>query len=279
LSLDERRRLTHTAVVGVITRIAVGAIAVALSSGAFAADAAPICPDRPGKGTGTCTVPAGHFQVETGLIDWTHDKSGGVSSDYTVLGATLFKYGIGSRADIELGIVPFETLRVKAGGLSDKVSGIGDMVARAKLQLTGDDSPLQLALDPFVKIPTAKHDLGNRKVEAGLTVPVAVPLGGAFSLSSAPEIDWRADADGHGHHAAMAQLIDLGIAASSRLSLTAELWGQWDWNPGVTIKQYSVDGAVAYLVGNSAQLDAGANLGLNSMTPDIELYSGLSVRF
>ena len=239
----------------------------------------PICPDRPAKGTGTCTVPAGHVQVETGLIDWTHDKTGGVASDYSVIGATLIKYGISGRADIELGFVPFETLRVEAGGTSERVSGIGDMVARTKVRLTNDNAPVQVAIDPFVKIPTAKHELGNRKVEGGITIPLSMALGGPFSLASAPEIDWRSDADGHGYHPAMVQLIDLGIAIGPHLSFTAELWGQWDWNPGTTVKQFSADGAVAYLLGDNVQLDAGANLGLNRQTPDLELYSGVSMRF
>ena len=44
------------------------------------AAADPICPDRPGKGTATCTVPKGHWQVETGLIDWTRDRAGGFAA-------------------------------------------------------------------------------------------------------------------------------------------------------------------------------------------------------
>jgi len=257
----------------------IAALALGLAGAAEAADLDPICPDRPAKGTGTCTVPAGHAQVETGLVDWTHDRTGGLTGDYTVIGATLLKYGISSRADIELGFVPHETLRLKSGDFHERSSGIGDTVVRTKVRLTNDSSPVQIAIDPYVKIPTAKHDLGNRKVEAGLTVPLALSLGGPFSLASAPEIDLRSDVDGHGYHPAMTQLIDLGIAASPRLSFTVELWGQWDWNPGTTVKQFSADAAVAYLLSHNAQIDAGANFGLNRQTPDLELYSGVSVRF
>jgi hypothetical protein len=32
-------------------------------------------------------------------------------------------------------------------------------------------------------------------------------------------------------------------------------------------------------VSNDVQLDAGANFGLNHQTPDVELYTGLCVRF
>jgi len=263
--------------VGLIARFTIAAIAAALSSAA-AADDAPICPDRPSKGTGTCTVPAGHWQIETGLVDWAHGKTDGATSDFVALGATLIKYGVSDRADVELGIVPFQTMRVRGGGVSSRVSGFGDLVVRSKIRLT--DAKVSVALDPFVKVPTAKHGLGDGKVEAGMTVPVGVSLAnGPLSLAIAPELDWRADADGQGHHAAMIQLIDLGIAASSRLSLTAELWRQWDWDPAGTGKQVSADAAVAYLISNSLQLDGGANVGLNRETPDLELYAGVSTRF
>src|SRR6185295_12231400 len=182
-------------------------------------------------------------------------------------------------ADVELGIVPFETMRLHAAGFSDRVSGFGDLLLRSKLRLTGDNATVSVAVDPFLTIPTAKRGVGDGKIEAGLTLPVGLSLGGPLSLEIAPELDWRANADGHGHHAAMIQLIGLGVAASPQLSLTAELWSQWDWDPAGTGKQASADGAVAYLVGNSVQLDAGANLGLNRQTPDVEVYAGVSKRF
>jgi hypothetical protein len=250
--------------------IVAGAVAVP----AAAADA-PICPDRPSKGTGTCTVPAGDWQVEIALVDWTRDHSGGTSSDFTTIGASLIKYGLSDRADVELGVVPYE--RASADGA--RSSGFGDLVVRTKVRVTGGDAAIQIAVDPFVKLPTAKHDLGNGQIEAGIVVPVGVALGGPLSLGFAPEIDWRADGEGHGRHAAMVQLIDLGLAASDRLSLTAELWAQWDWDPAGAGRQVSADGAAAYLVGDNVQLDAGANFGLNRETPDIELYSGVSARF
>lgn len=246
---------------------------------AEAADNAPVCPDRPTKGTGTCTVPAGHWQIETALIDWSHDESDGVRSDFTTFGASVLKLGISGNADVELGFIPYEISSVRGPGFRERDSGIGDMLVRTKVRLTGDNAPVQAALDPFVKIPTASHELGNGKIEAGVTVPLGISLGGPLSLASAPELDWRADGDGQGHHAAMIQLIDLGVAASSKLSLTAELWGQWDWDPAGTTRQYSADGAVAYVVNNDLQLDAGANFGLNRVTPDVELYAGVSKRF
>ena len=51
------------------------------------------------------------------------------------------------------------------------------------------------------------------------------------------------------------------------------------WDPSGTIREASADGVVAYLLNNDLQLDAGANIGLNRATPDVELYGGVSVRF
>jgi hypothetical protein len=146
--------------------------------------------------------------------------------------------------------------------------------------VTAADAGFQLALSPFVKVPTAKHSLGNGKWEAGFVLPIqyAIP-GSRLGLSATREIDWSADGDGKGHHATMVQVADLSWQATPRLNLTAEIWGQWDWDPAGTTQQKSADGAVAYLVNNSLQLDAGFNVGLNRATPDIDVYVGIARQF
>jgi hypothetical protein len=251
-----------------------------LSSAALAADEQPICPDRPSKSTGPCTVPEGRWQIETGLIDWSTDKSDGVRTDQIVWGNTAIKYGVGSKADVELWVTPLETLSIRGGGVHEHHSSFGDMLVRVKYELTPDSAPVQVALDPFVKIPTANHQLGNGKVEGGLLVPVQVALGkSGVSLSLDPELDLLADDDGHGRHLSMIQVFNLGGSLTDRINVSAELWGQWNWDPAGTQKQYSADAAFAYLPNKNLQLDAGANFGLNRNTPDIELYTGVSVRF
>ncbi|NWM25056.1 transporter, partial [Escherichia coli] len=42
---------------------------------AQAQDLRPLCPDRPGLDTPACTVDQGHFIVESGLVDWSLDRS------------------------------------------------------------------------------------------------------------------------------------------------------------------------------------------------------------
>lgn len=244
------------------------------------ADEQPICPDRPSKSTGPCTVPAGRWQVETGLIDWSSSSSAGVATQTTMLGSTGIKYGISSNADLELWLTPLETLSVHGGGTDEHHSSFGDTLVRVKYEMTKDGAPVQIAVDPFVKIPTANHQLGNGRVEGGVLVPIQISLGKSpFSISLDPELDLLADQDENGHHAAMIQLVNLGWQANKKLNLTTEIWAQWNWDPAGTNKQASWDGSIAYLVSKDLQLDAGANFGLNKQTADVELYTGVSVRF
>jgi hypothetical protein len=225
-------------------------------------------------------VPAGKWQIETGLVDWSRDTSAGVTTDSITWGNTAIKYGVSSNTDIELWVTPLETLSIHGGGAHEHHSSFGDTLLRVKYELTPDSAPVQVALDPFVKLPTANHWLGNGKVEGGLLAPVQITLGkSGLTLALDPELDLLADQDGHGHHVAMSQVFNLGGSINDKLNVSAELWGQWDWDPAGSGRQYSADVAFAYLPKKNLQLDWGANFGLNKQTPGIELYTGVSVRF
>ena len=149
----------------------------AVSTAAAAADDEAICTDRPSRATGTCTTPRGRIQIETGLVDWTRYRAGGIRTDLTAWGGSLIKYGLSAKADVEIGVTPLVELRVRGQGIHERDSSFGDTLLRVKYQLTQDEAPVQIALDPFVKLPTADRRLGNRKVEGGVTVPVQIPIG------------------------------------------------------------------------------------------------------
>jgi hypothetical protein len=278
-SLDDPARALQTAVMRGRNRIIAGLLLCAATSAA-AADEQPICPDRPSKSTGPCTVPDGRWQVETGLIDWSRSTSDGVTTDAFAWGNTAIKFGISGNADVELWLTPLETLSIDGSGVHEHHSSFGDMLVRVKYELTPNNAPIQVALDPFVKIPTANHQLGNGKLEGGVLIPVQVSLGKTgLTLSLDPELDVLADQERGGHHVATTQVLNLGTAINDKLNVSAELWGMWDWDPAGTGRQYSADVAFAYLPNKNLQLDWGANFGLNKQTPDVELYTGVSFRF
>jgi hypothetical protein len=256
-------------------------VSSALSSAATAAAADyPICAARPGKATPPCTVPAGHFQLETGLVDWSVQKDVGLRESAIVIGETTFKYGLTDRSDIEVDVTPWQRATSSGPGGHFSASGFGDITVAYKQQLAQTAAPVKIALQPFVKLPTAKHSIGNGKWEGGALLPVQFSIGKSpLSVGLTPEVDWTADADGHGHHAGMAQVVSLGWQVTDKFSVSTDLWGQWDWDPAGTVRQASLDGSAAYLVSNNVQLDAGANFGLNRATPDVEIYAGVSKRF
>jgi Putative MetA-pathway of phenol degradation len=264
-------------------RMRAGALLILLGTAATpvaAAEQSPICADRPGKATATCTVPAGRWQVETGFADWTLQKDGGERDTSLALGETTLKYGLTDSSNIEVDVTPWQRVASRAGAIHDSASGFGDLNVLFKQRLTSDDALVQVSALPFVKIPTAKHALGNGKWEGGLLIPIGYSIRQSpWSIGLTPEIDWAADGDGHGHHAAMAQVASIGWQASEKLNLSAEIWGAWDWDPAGTTRQASADGALAILLSNEVQIDAGANFGLNRVTPDVELYTGVAVRF
>ncbi len=247
---------------------------------ALAAQSPTMCADRPGKASPTCTVPAGHAQVEVGLADWTLAQGGGARDATLALGQVTVKYGLTDQSQVAVAVTPWERVTSRSGGATDRSSGFGDLVVDYRQRLTSAGGPMQIAASPFVKVPTAKRPLGNRQWEGGLAVPIeyAIPKS-TLAIAVTPELDWAADADQHGHHARASGVVALGWQATAKLNLSAELWGQWDWDPAGTERQVSADVAAAYLSSQRIQLDVGANVGLNRATPDADLYLGVAVLF
>lgn len=242
-----------------------------------AANEAPICTDRPTKANAVCTVPKGSFQLETTALGWTLTKAGGAKSRTFSVGSSLLKYGLTDRSDMQLGFTPY--VRIRNSGSSENQSGVGDITVRYKHRVSAGESPVQVDLLPFVKIPAAKQGIGNRKLEGGLAVPISFGLGGGVTATLGPELDLLADGDGHGRHLALVNLVNLSAPIAARLTLIGELWSNLNFDPSGTLKQASADAAVAYALSPSVQLDAGVNAGLTPDTPEVEIYAGVSLRF
>jgi hypothetical protein len=259
------------------TLAAILALAAAQAAPARADDGPkPICADRPTKGTSPCTVDPGHWQIESDAADYTHDRSGGVTTDTGVIASTNFKYGVTDRLDMELNLTPLQTQSVSGQG---SASGIGDTVARAKIALIQGNNAVSLL--PFVKLPTARRSLGNGEVEGGLVIPVALTLPAGMTLTLDPEVDALKNSAGQGRHAAYVMAAGLSRALSSTFTGSVELWGSQNEEPTGRVRQASFDLGLAWIPAKTQtlQLDGGLNLGLNSATPHAQVYVGVSRRF
>ena len=243
-------------------------------------DVPALCTDRPTKATSACTVPKGMVQIESDLINFSRLEVGGVRVDTILYTSPTIKYGIGDSTDIEAAITPYETIRVHGAGLgSASIGGVGDLYLKVKQRLTATDANNQFALLPYIKIPTAKLGIGNRKVEGGLIGTGQFGLGNGFTLTASPEIDLLSDGDLHGRHVQFVGALNLGKALTSNVSASVELWTAQNFDPSGTVHQYSIDGGLAWVAKPNLQFDAGANFGLNQQTPDVQVYVGVSTRF
>lgn len=240
---------------------------------------APLCTDRPTKSNNACTVPAGHVQIEAEAANWSRLDDGRTRVDVLAYAAPTLKLGLDASTDVQLALTPYLEARTRTAAGVDRIGGFGDTVLRMKRRLTDPDARLQVAAIPFVKAPTARRGLGNRAWEGGVSLPIQYALPGGFGLTVMPELDLLRDADGRGDHAQFVGTLNLGRALSPTLGVAAELWTAQNFDPAGTVRQYSADVAATWLVRPLLQLDAGANIGLNRATPDVQLYLGASTRF
>jgi hypothetical protein len=237
--------------------------------------------DRPTKANVPYTVDAGHFQYETDLVSVTHQVVGSVRTNTILAPNPTFKVGVTNNADLEVN-VPFAGVRTfgSSNVPSSTQWGIGDTLARAKINLWGNDSgDSAAALIPFVKAPSAPIGIGNGAVEEGLIAPLALNLPNSFLLLLVPEVDALKNSADNGRHGNFIFDVNLSREVVKNVTVYVELWSDYNNDPLQKTTQMSFDTAVQWLVNPSVQLDVGANFGLTSATPAVQVYAGLSQRF
>jgi hypothetical protein len=243
---------------------------------AHAGDLRDLCAQRPGKATPPCILDAGHTQIETGLADAVFQRHGGQHQDTYTFGASELRVGVTARVELEAAWAPLIVNTVRGGA---RTTGSGDATLAVLAALTAPDGKgAAVSLQGFVTAPTATHGLGAGGWTGGVRLPAAIPLADGLSLGLTPEIDMLRDAAGGGTHLALVGVASLG-RTFGKTSLDAELWGSADDDPAGRTYQATFDLTAALAVGDNAQLDAGANFGLNHATPDVEVYVGVSRRF
>lgn len=248
------------------------------------ADLRALCTDRPSKSASPCTVDAGHFQIESDVFNFTGDTFGGATTDTWLITNPTLKLGLTNTVDVEFSLAPWEVITVRdhTTGATARAQGVGDLYAKVKWSLLGDDGGnVGFALAPFIKIPTANHQIGNGAVEGGVVALASFTLPNGWSLNFDPEIDALLDAADGSRHANAQASLSLNHALSKQVTGTVELWGDANFDPTGTATQSSFDLGLAWIPAKypTFQLDGGVNLGLNRATPGVQTYVGVSKRF
>ena len=82
-----------------------------------------------------------------------------------------------------------------------------------------------------------------------------------------------------GRHTNFINLVTFSHELVKDVTLYVEGWSDYNNDPVQKTTQYSFDFAVAWLVRRNLQLDAGIDFGLNSSTPKVQVFAGISQRF
>jgi len=265
----------------VLTRSLLGALWVLALQGALLpaqAEPAALCTDRPTKSTGTCTADHGHVQIESDLVSFSQSHEGDVTATTWVLLNPTVKYGVTDSMDVEAAAALAVESRTSSTHTSDWTSGIGDLYLKLKQRFALNERT-DLAVMPVVKLPTARHGVGNGAVEWGLLTPLIVRLNDDWTLNLSPEIDRLKNVSGSGYHTASAQLVNLGRSLPHDFSISFEWWSGWDSDPSGSTRQTSFDVGLAWLASRDVQFDIGINRGLNAATPRVQAYLGVAKRY
>ena len=240
------------------------------------------CADRPGQGTLPCTVDPGHLQVETDLFNVSYDRSTSPGQETYLFTSPTLKLGVAKRADVELQVSPYEKVRqfADAGSRPRDLYGVGDVTVRYKQNVFGDyRGPLAAAVEPFVKLPTARRGIGDGAYEGGVLIPFAIGVSKALVLNFSPELDVRKDQVGSGVHTEEFGLANVTVSLPLNLGLLLEVAARGSQDPVGAHTQAFSDFALTLALKNDAEIDIGVNHGLNRFTPANQVYVGVGKRF
>ena len=239
--------------------------------------------DRPPKANVPFTVDAGHFQYETDIVNFAFNQlSGSVHTDTFLVPNPTLKFGLTNNIDFEvnapagIGVHSFDA----ATGASSTIWGVNDVFLRTKINLWGNDGgKTAFALIPFVKLPTGPSGIGNGAVEEGVIAPLSISLPQGFTLLFNSEIDLLKNSPDNGRHTNFINLVTVSHELVKDVTLYVEGWSDFNNDPAQRTTQYSFDLAAAWLVRRNLQLDLGIDFGLNSATPKVQVFAGISQRF
>lgn len=240
--------------------------------------------DRPDVTETPFSVDAGHVQIETTVLGFSRSRrdSLGAVTDTFEMAVTNIRFGL--THNLEAGFVwqPHGAVHIHGPGGDTRLSGIGGLELRAKLNLWGNDTFTKpgasaLALLPFVVLPTDRHNgISPDFAEAGLIVPYALKLAEKLSLGINAGTAWVKADPGAAYHVEYVASASLGVEWSDKLGTYYEVSGRFNIDGG---DEVYLGTGITYRLSKNVQLDAGVNLGLTSAADRFNPFVGASVRF
>ncbi|MEJ0091860.1 MAG: transporter [Limisphaerales bacterium] len=240
-----------------------------------------LSPDRPDKTESPYTLDAGHYQLEMDFANYTYNESDDTTTKAWNFAPFNIKVGLLNQVDFQVIFDNYLNVRTEGGaaGTSTSQSGVGDLTARIKINLWGDDGgETAFALLPYVLFPTVTGGLGNHAIEGGVIFPLAVKLPQDFDLGLETAVSCLRDDSDPNYHADFMNSVTVGHDLIGKLSGYLEFFSE------VSTEQHSgwvgtVDVGLEYLVTENIQLDGGCNFGVTRAADDYNPFAGITWRF
>jgi len=242
------------------------------------------------------TIDAGHVEVDVTAVSYGHDDElvGFVFLDgigFVELrqklevwryGFTQIKIGLLNNLDAEVTIEPYETITATVQGGSfgpfrRTLSGFGDVSARVKLNLWGNDGgKTALSVSGNATFPRANARIGSGRYAAGPSVEFAAKLPGEFELRIDSGASISEDARDE-IQSTFGNLISLSHAIVGPLEEycafnTAVFTGRADWVGEIRV-------GLNYRLSRNLEIYAGSSFGVTDNAMDYQPFAGVAARF
>lgn len=232
--------------------------------------------DRPDGTESPTTVDAGHFQIETSFVDFQRNRDSGAQLDVITAGATNVRVGLLNDLELQVLFDIHTREETKLRGFPTQTTeGFSDITLRPKLNLQGNDGgSTALAIMPAVKIPTGS-DLSNGEVEGAIILPFGIDLTDRLGLGLMAEVDWVYDGEDDDYDTELFHTAVLGYDLTDVIGIYAEYIGI----ASEAAYQPHLSCGATLAVSENAALDLGAVFGLNDHTNDLQVFTGITIRF
>jgi hypothetical protein len=237
--------------------------------------------ERPTKSAASTTVDAGHWLIETEVLNFNEDGSGRDEVRTLTLLSTIIRLGILNSLEAQLEIDPFiEQVSDNDGPNRKTINGVGQTAFRLKQNLLGNDSgSVSISLQPGVVFATAKEDLrAHERVEGSLALPFNWNITSLWSLNGMVQYDNINDDPDLSRQSNVQTMIGIGRNIFENYNLQLEIFNNYKNNPKWT-NETTLDIAVQYSLNEMTKLDAGTFIGLSPEATDAEYFVGASLRF
>ena len=235
----------------------------------------PMSADRPDFTESPYTVDAGHVQLEMSFVDYAFDNDNGRVHSLAFAPVNL-KFGLTNGTDVQFVFDPYIHEHTEGGGTAN---GNGDFQVRLKMNLWGNDGgQTAFGIMPFVKIPVASDDLGNQHVDGGVIFSLGVELPHDWGLGVMLEVDAPFDESDNAYDVEFIHTAVVGHDLFGDLAGYCEYIGISS-SDGDTHYQALIGAGVTYGLSENAALDTGVNVGLTEAADDVNVFSGITLRY